>query len=78
VHRLCNTDHELRVTASKKRVQALCLTYKNVYQFTCTEQEVPYNRDVHESFQYCTVVLIMSPFWFLDLWKICVPLYWTI
>jgi len=56
----CNTGNELRVTASEKRVQELCLTYKNVYQFTCTEQKAPDNRDIHKSVQYCTVVLIMK------------------
>jgi hypothetical protein len=59
-------------------------TYKNVYQFTCTEQKVSDNSDVHRSLQNCApsvrnmlhVSLLAPKIWrfLLDLLKTCVPL----
>jgi len=62
----------------------LFLAYGNVYQFTCTRQKAPDNREVHTSLQngwssvwnlfHIMLMVHKIWMWLLHFWKICAPL----
>jgi hypothetical protein len=68
-------------------IGVLCLTYKNVYQLTCTEQKAPDVSEVHRSFQNCLswvwnfpYVTLLAPriwWWLLDFCNVlpCIKIY---